>query len=93
MPVGMELHELHVLERQSCAQRHGVAVASAGVGRGRREVGAAVAAGRQDHHVGAEEMERAIVKVPGEHALACPLLVHHEVEGKILDEERRLVAE
>jgi hypothetical protein len=32
MPGRVELHELHVLQRQSGAQHHGVAVARAGVG-------------------------------------------------------------
>ena len=41
----------------------------------------------------AEEVERAVVQVPGEHAAAGALLVHHQVEGEVLDEERRLVAE
>jgi hypothetical protein len=30
----VELHELHVLQRQAGAQHHGIAVAGAGVGRG-----------------------------------------------------------
>ena len=44
----VELHELHVLQRQAGAQHHGVAVARAGMRRGRREIGAAVAARRED---------------------------------------------
>ena len=41
----------------------------------------------------AEEVQRPVVEVPGEHALAGALLVHHQVEGEILDEEGRLVAQ
>ena len=41
----------------------------------------------------AEEVQRAVVEVPGEHAAARAFLVHHQIEGQILDEERRLVAQ
>ena len=58
----VELHELHVLQRQAGAQHHGVAVAGAGVGRGAREVGAAVAARRQDRLLGAESMDGAVIE-------------------------------
>ena len=44
----VELHEFHVLQRQARAQNHRVAVAGAGVRRRAREVGAAIAARRQD---------------------------------------------
>ena len=50
----VELHELHVLQRQAGAQHHGVAVTGAGMRRGAGEIGAAVAAGRQDGLLGAE---------------------------------------
>ena len=53
----VELHELHVLQRQAGAQHHGVAVAGAGMRRGGREIGAAIAAGRQDRHVRAEAVD------------------------------------
>ena len=58
----VELHELHVLQRQAGAQHHAVAVAGAGVGAGAGEVGAAVAAGGQDRHLGAEAVQRAVVR-------------------------------
>ena len=44
---GMELHELHVLKRQACAQHHAVAITGAGMRRGAGEIGAPVAAGGQ----------------------------------------------
>jgi hypothetical protein len=50
----VELDELHVLQRQAGAQHHGVAVAGAGVGAGGAEIGAAIAAGGQHDHLGAE---------------------------------------
>ena len=46
---GVELHELHVLQRQAGAQHHGVAVAGAGVRGGAGEVGAAIAAGGEHY--------------------------------------------
>src|SRR5690606_36551002 len=52
---GVELHELHVLQAQPRAQRHAAAVAGAGVGGGRGEVRAAVAAGGQHGAVAAEQ--------------------------------------
>ena len=58
----VELHELHVLQRQARAQHHPAAVAGAGVGRGRGEIGAAIAAGRQHHERGAEAVDRAVVE-------------------------------
>ena len=88
----VELHELHVLQRQAGAQHHGVAVARAGVGRGRREIRASVAARRQDRHVGAEAVDLARRHVERDDAAAAALLVHDQVEGEILDEEVGLVA-
>src|SRR5204862_7073143 len=53
----MELHEFHVLQRQAGAQYHGIAITGAGMSRGGREIGAAIAAGRQDSAMGAEAMQ------------------------------------
>ena len=89
---GMELHEFHVLQRQAGAQHHGVAVARAGMGRGRGEISAPVAAGGKDRHVGAEAMDLAGGLVQRHDADAAALVVHHQVEREILDEEVRLVA-
>jgi hypothetical protein len=88
----VELHEFHVLERQAGAQHHGVAVARAGMGRGRREIGAAVAPRRQDGHRGAKAVDLARGHVQGDDAPAAALLIHDEVDGEVLDEEIRLVA-
>ncbi len=83
----MELHELHVLERQPCAQHHGVAVAGAGMRAGAGEIGAAVAAGRQDRHVRAETVHRAVVELERDDAAAAARVVHDQVDGEIFDEE------
>ena len=84
---GMELHELHVLERQACAQHHGVAVAGAGVGARAGEVGAAVAAGRQDRLVRLEAVDRAVVEIERDDAATAAVLVHDQIDGEELDEE------
>ena len=70
----MELHELHVLQRQAGAQHHGIAVAGAGMRRGRGEIGAAVAAGRQNRLLGAEAVQRAIVEAERDDAAAGTFL-------------------
>ena len=89
----VELHELHVLERQALAGDHAAAVAGAGVGGGRREVGAAVAAGGEHHHPGVEAVQGAVVELPGEDALHHAVLGHDEVDGEILDVELGVVLE
>jgi len=89
----MELHELHVLQRQAGTQNHGVAVARAGVRRGAGEVGAAIAAGGEDGLVGAEPMECAVFKRHGDDAAAGAFRIHHQIEREILDEELSGVAE
>jgi len=89
----MELHELHVLQRQAGAQHHGVAVAGAGVGRGAGLVDAAAAAGGDHRGVGAEAVQGAVLHADRHQAAAGAVLVHQEVDGEVLDEEARLVLE
>ena len=86
----MELHELHVLQRQAGAQHHAVAVARARVRGGAGEVRAAVAAGREDRRVRAEAMQLALGHVERDDAAARAVL-HDEIDREVLDEERRLV--
>ncbi len=71
---GVELHEFHVLQRQAGAQRHAAAIAGAGVGGGGGEVGAAIAAGRQDDALGAEAVHRAVVEFERRDAAAGAVL-------------------
>ena len=87
----MELHEFHVLHRQAGAQHHAAAVAGAGVRRGAREIGAAIAAGGKDHAVSAEAMQRTRRHVERHHAAAGAVL-HDQIEGEIFDEELALRA-
>jgi len=89
----VELHELHVLQRQAGAQHHAVAVASADMRRGAGEVSAAVTAGRQNGLAGGETMQRAVVHVQGHDAAAAAFVVHDQVEGEILDVELGRVLE
>ena len=90
---GVELDELHVLQRQAGPERHRVAVAGAGVGGGAREVGAAVAAGGEHRHVGADTVQGAVVEVPGEHSAAGAVVVGEQVDREVLDEELGIVPE
>ncbi len=75
----MELHEFHVLQRQTGAQHHGIAVARAGMRRGRREKGAAIAARRQDDELRAEAMDRAVIELQADDAAAAAVL-HDEID-------------
>ena len=84
----VELDELGVLRGQARAQRHGVAVARAGVRRGAREVGPPVAAGRQDGVLGVDAVDRAVLHLQAHDADALALVVHDQVEREELQEVR-----
>jgi len=87
----MKLDEFHILQRQPGAQRHGAAVAGAGVGRGAGLVDAPAPTGRDHDHVGAESVDRSVLKTPGEQTSAGAIVVHQKIDRKIFDEEARLV--
>ncbi len=84
----VELHELEILERQPGARDHRVAVAGAGVRRRAGEVGAAVAARREDDHLRAEAVQPPGREVDRDEALALAVL-HDQIDGEVLDEELR----
>ena len=86
----VELHELHVLQRQPGTKHHGVAIARAGVGGGGGVIGAPVAACRQHHRLRAEAVDGAIIEAPRHYAAAHPA-DHDEVDGEIFDEEVGIV--
>src|SRR5215472_11668581 len=88
----MKLDELHVLQWQSGAQRHRVAVAGADMRLGRRQVGAAATPGRQYHDMCAKQMEGAVLQAPGDDPAAGAVL-HDEIEREILDKELGIVLE
>jgi hypothetical protein len=50
------------------------------------------ASGGNHRHVGAESMNRSVLKTPREQAFACAVLIHQEVEREVLDEESRSAA-
>ena len=54
--------------------------------RGRGEIDAAVAAGREHHRLGAEAVDRAVVEAQRDDAAARAVL-HDQVEREIFDEE------
>ncbi len=82
----MELDELHVLQRQARAQHHAIAVTGTRMGRGAGEVGASVAARRQNRHVRAKTVQLALVHVQGHDAAARPVL-HDQIDREVLDEK------
>ena len=88
----VELHELHVLQRQARAQDHAAAVARTGMRGGAGEEGAAITAGRQNGLVRAEAVQRAVHQVPCHYAHAFGA-IHDEVEREIFDEEFGLMFE
>ena len=70
-----------------------VAVTGAGMRRSAGEVAAAVAAGCEHHAVRTEEVQSAVFEVPRDHAAAGAVLIHHEIDGEVLDEELGVVFE
>jgi len=57
----MELHELHILQRQARPCDHAATIAGAGMGRSGGEIRAAIATRRQDHHLGREQMQCTVI--------------------------------
>jgi hypothetical protein len=76
MPVGWNCTNSMSCSGRPCARHHAAAVAGAGVGGGGGEIGAAIAAGGQHDHLGAEDMDRAVVELPGHDADALPVFGH-----------------
>jgi hypothetical protein len=88
----MELHELEILVGQLGPRDHGGAVAGAGVGGGAGEVGAPVAAGREDRILRPEAVQSPVLEAEGDYAPALALL-HEQVQGEVLHEVVAVVAE
>ncbi len=86
----MELDEFQILQRQAGAQHHAATVAGAAMGRGGREIGAAIATGRQHDGMAAEAVDAAIFHADGDDAaafLAVRAIFHDQVDGEIFDVE------
>ena len=79
----MELHHLHVLQRDAHAQRLRHAVAGAGVRVRRADVEPAGAARAEDHGLRLQRDEAAVHEVPADDALAAAV-VHDELPGEPL---------
>jgi hypothetical protein len=79
----VELHHLHVLERDARAQRHRHPVAGAGVGVRRTGVEPAGPAGREDDRLRADRLQAPVEEVPRDHALAA-VVVDDELPGEVL---------
>ena len=60
----VELHELHILQRQARPRCHPAAIARAGMRRSGREIRAPVTARRQNDHFGRKDMHRPVVQFP-----------------------------
>jgi hypothetical protein len=86
----VELHELHILQRQADAQRHRVAVPGASVSRSGREISAAIAASGEHSGLSAEPMDRTVIQLEADDAAHCALGVPDEIDGEIFDEELAL---
>ena len=87
----VELHELHVLERQAGAKRHRIAVTCAGMRRSAGEIDPAVTARRQNGLLAPEAVQRAVFHAQRDDTGAFAILVHQQIEREILDMEMRLV--
>ena len=80
----VELHHLHVLERDAEPQRLRHPVAGAGVGVGRAGVEPARAAGGEDHGLRADRRQPAVEQVPGDHALAAAFVLDELPDEELL---------
>ena len=89
----MELNKFHILQREPLARDHAATIACAGMGRGCREIGAAITARGQHHHLGVERMQRAVIKFPSQNALALAIVRHDQIGCEILDIEFRVILE
>ena len=86
-PGGVELDELHVLQRQARLEHQGHAVAGVGVGVGSDLPGAAVAAGGQQHGAGVENVQAALADVPGHQAAGHVVADQQRQDLELVEEE------
>mmetsp|Transcript_92424 Transcript_92424/g.128293 ORF Transcript_92424/g.128293 Transcript_92424/m.128293 type:complete len:218 (+) Transcript_92424:1194-1847(+) len=84
----MELHKLQVLHRQTRTRSHGTAVASAGVCRRTRLIGAPEATRRDDGRVRPEAMNGAVLHAHCKAAETLAIITHDQIHGKVLDKEQ-----
>ncbi len=89
----VELHEFHVLQRQASAEHHRIAITRAGMRRSRREIGAAITTGRQNHFGCTEAVNRAVIHFKRHQANAATFFAHDQIKCEIFDKELGLRAQ
>ena len=82
----MELDKFHILQRQTRAKYHGIAITGTGVCRGTRKVGTTIATGRQTDTMRTEQMQLAFSQIPGKHTTA-DIIIHDQIQRKIFDKK------
>mmetsp|Transcript_34818 Transcript_34818/g.42009 ORF Transcript_34818/g.42009 Transcript_34818/m.42009 type:complete len:352 (+) Transcript_34818:867-1922(+) len=87
----MELHKLQILEGEPSTSDHCIAVSSAGMCRGGREVGTSISTGCQDSLCRLEAMNCAVLHTHCDDTNAVSLVVHNQVKREILDKELGVV--
>ncbi len=80
----MELHHLHVLERDPDPQSLGHSVSGAGVGVGGAAVEPTRATGGEDHRLRPDRRQAAVDQVPGDHSLAAVLVLDELPDEELL---------
>jgi hypothetical protein len=61
------------------------------MGGGRAEIGTPIAARGQHGHLGVEDVHRAVVQLPRDHALTNAIIAHQQINGEVFDEELGLL--
>mmetsp|Transcript_18145 Transcript_18145/g.53028 ORF Transcript_18145/g.53028 Transcript_18145/m.53028 type:complete len:423 (-) Transcript_18145:356-1624(-) len=87
---GVELHELRIFVGQASTHGHGIPVSGAGMRRGAGEVCPTVATGGQDGVGCVDSVQTTVFHAHGQHANTPALVVHDEIQGKVLNEVRRV---
>mmetsp|Transcript_10263 Transcript_10263/g.18859 ORF Transcript_10263/g.18859 Transcript_10263/m.18859 type:complete len:218 (-) Transcript_10263:692-1345(-) len=87
---GVELNKLGVLDGEASAKCHCVSVTSASVSTGCRKVGTAIATSGENGVLGMEAVKGTVLHVHGNAAHASSLVIHDEIERKVLDKVARV---
>ena len=82
----VKLDKFHILQRQTGAQHHGIAVAGYGMGGRARKIRAPVTTGGQNGHMRLEQVQRAVIQTPRQHA-ATFAVFHNQVEHDVFDKK------
>ena len=82
---GVELHKLLILQWQASTSSHSIAISCAGVGRCGREVCPAIPTSGQDGFMCSDSVKGTILHAQSHDPSAAAVLVHDQVQGKILN--------